>query len=141
MYTQKGSQKRKCVIAVCNLCGVEFSAIECEVRRGWGKFCSRHCQRSFQATENAKAMRGDISRAERAKLWRKSVPPEVRAAHNAVETAIANGSLVRNPCEVCGAVRVDAHHDNYLKPLEVRWLCRGHHLKHHRSLKSPAIYT
>lgn len=135
MYIKKGGKLRKCVAAVCQSCGLEFSAIEYEVRRGGGKFCSRQCQRSFQAKVNAEAMRLDIPRAVRTAEWKRSVPPEVHKAHDAVETAIANGSLVRMPCEVCGATRVDAHHDDYSKPLDVRWLCRGHHLEHHRSNK------
>jgi hypothetical protein len=65
--------------------------------------------------------------------WKASVDPKVHKAHDAVEVAIANGSLTRQPCEVCGAARVDAHHDDYDRPLAVRWLCRGHHLKLHRA--------
>lgn len=41
------------------------------------------------------------------------------------------GNIARLPCEVCGAEKVDAHHDDYSKPLEVRWLCRRHHRLHH----------
>ena len=35
-------------------------------------------------------------------------------------------------CEVCGSLRyVEAHHDSYLRPTHVRWLCRKHHRLHH----------
>ena len=57
--------------------------------------------------------------------------PEKRAAHVATGNAIRSGKLVKGPCEVCGSLVVDAHHDDYSKPLEVRWLCRVHHLIHH----------
>lgn len=46
--------------------------------------------------------------------------------------AIKAGALLRQPCEVCGKIKVDAHHDDYAKPLEVRWLCKSHHNEHHR---------
>jgi ribosomal protein S27AE len=41
------------------------------------------------------------------------------------------GRLIRQPCDVCGDILVEAHHDDYLKPLEVRWLCGHHHREHH----------
>jgi hypothetical protein len=53
------------------------------------------------------------------------------SAHNKVSWAIASGSLIRKPCEICGAFIVDAHHEDYLKPLEVNWLCKTHHKRHH----------
>mgnify|MGYP001611599223 CR=1 FL=1 len=49
----------------------------------------------------------------------------------AVAKAIQDGVLVREPCEVCGNPKVDGHHDDYSKPLDVRWLCRSHHRLHH----------
>jgi len=133
MYVNKSGQRRFCIAAVCQLCSLEFSAVAYEVKRGGGKFCSRNCQRAFQARKNAEAMRGNLTKAEMSKIWRMSVPIEVHKAHDAVENAIAKGQLIRMPCEKCGAIRVDAHHDDYSKPLSVRWLCRGHHLEYHRS--------
>lgn len=62
--------------------------------------------------------------------WRKA-NPDARAAHVATGNAIRDGRLVRGPCEECGASKVEAHHDDYLRPLDVRWLCRRHHLAIH----------
>lgn len=31
------------------------------------------------------------------------------------------------PCEVCGTTPAQRHHDDYSKPLEIRWLCPVHH--------------
>jgi len=53
-------------------------------------------------------------------------------AHNAVNHAISSGRMVRQPCERCGAEKVHAHHDDYSKPLEVRWLCSACHGIEHR---------
>jgi hypothetical protein len=52
---------------------------------------------------------------------------EKRKAHVAVGNAIRDGKLVKGPCEVCGEQEVHGHHDDYGKPLEVRWLCLVHH--------------
>ena len=56
-------------------------------------------------------------------------PGRYRAA-NAVSNAIRDGRLMRLACEICGGT-AQAHHDDYRKPLDVRWLCRAHHLAVH----------
>lgn len=63
------------------------------------------------------------------------------AARRAVKLALKEGRLEKGPCEVCGIEhgRIDAHHDDYTKQLDVRWLCRKHHLAHHRTLKLLAV--
>jgi hypothetical protein len=53
--------------------------------------------------------------------------PIKNAARNAVRNATRDGRLVRGVCEVCGNVATQAHHDDYSKPLEVRWLYFRHH--------------
>lgn len=63
----------------------------------------------------------------------------INEAHALVRKALREAKLQRQPCEVCGLYEhgrsgkygVHAHHDNYLKPLEVRWLCRVHHAREH----------
>lgn len=47
--------------------------------------------------------------------------------------SIKIGILIKQNCEVCGInENVEAHHDDYTKPLEVRWLCRSHHREYHK---------
>lgn len=69
------------------------------------------------------------NRAKRAYLERN---PVKRAAHIATGNAIRDGRLIREPCEVCGEVDAQAHHDDYSKPLDVRWLCTTHHAEWHK---------
>ena len=47
---------------------------------------------------------------------------------------IKAGKLKKQPCEVCGNVNAQAHHDDYSKPLEIRWLCQIHHSQLHSQL-------
>src|SRR5262245_1452058 len=56
-------------------------------------------------------------------------------AHAAVRKAIKEGRLVREPCSICGAVEVEAHHWDYDQPLEVQWLCRRHHALAHARIQ------
>ena len=51
-----------------------------------------------------------------------------------LQYAIKIGKILKQPCEMCGVPQVDAHHDDYSKPLDVRWLCRPHHIEFHKSV-------
>lgn len=62
---------------------------------------------------------------------RRSLCPEKAKAWRLTTRAIQCGRLTRMPCEVCGNPESEAHHDDYSKPLEVRWLCFKHHREHH----------
>lgn len=86
----------------------------CETAR---KTRERHAEK-IRATDRARGCR--------------TTAGEKRVARNAVRTALINGALVRQPCERCGEGKVDAHHNDYSRPLDVRWLCRKHHGEEHR---------
>lgn len=60
--------------------------------------------------------------------------PEKVAARAAVNNAIKRGEIVKpSACEQCGKEkRLTGHHDDYSKPLTVRWLCYSCHGKEHR---------
>jgi hypothetical protein len=50
-------------------------------------------------------------------------------ARQALWRAVVSGAVVKRPCVVginCDG-RIEAHHHDYRKPLEVVWLCRRHH--------------
>jgi ribosomal protein S27AE len=66
--------------------------------------------------------------------------PMVRASHVIVGNAIRDKKLIPEQfCSVCKAnEKIEAHHDDYTKPLEVRWLCKKCHTNWHKS--NEAIY-
>jgi len=69
----------------------------------------------------------------RTKARRKKYPERVNAM-NAVARALRRGILTKGPCEVCATTtRIEAHHPDYTKPLDVMWLCRIHHREQHLS--------
>lgn len=47
--------------------------------------------------------------------------------------ATRSGKIVPRPCELCGEKKAQAHHDDYNKPLDVRWLCDKCHRLWHRT--------
>jgi hypothetical protein len=57
---------------------------------------------------------------------------KVKAAQAMVHRAVKEGRLNRQPCEFCGSLKTDGHHDDYSKPLSVRWMCRRCHNIYHR---------
>lgn len=59
-------------------------------------------------------------------------------ARVAVRTAVARGKIIKpTSCSSClsevpRSRDLHAHHDDYDKPLEIRWLCRRCHGEYHR---------
>lgn len=47
-------------------------------------------------------------------------------ARRQVTYHIKTGKLKKEPC-FCGETKVEAHHPDYTKPLDVIWCCKKHH--------------
>lgn len=68
---------------------------------------------------------------EVARNWRKK-RPDAYKAQTALNNAVRDGRIIKQPCSVCGESKTHAHHHDYSKPLDVEWLCaKHHHRKHH----------
>jgi hypothetical protein len=61
--------------------------------------------------------------------------PEKKLAQGRLNDAIRYGHIVKpDVCSRCGKKgRIDAHHSDYSKPLDVEWLCRSCHVGEHKS--------
>lgn len=59
-------------------------------------------------------------------------------ARSYLHVYIKRGKIKKIPCAVCGQRRVEAHHADYNKPLEVVWLCREHHQALHNDSRAKA---
>lgn len=76
--------------------------------------------------------RGSRQDAAAVAKWRADNPKKYKA-HLAVAKAVRKGELI-NPreCEVCSSNNwIEAHHDDYNLPLQVRWLCAKCHAEWH----------
>lgn len=82
----------------------------------------------YQATP---AGRESMARAK--EKWHKS-NPEKRAAHFLLNNRVRDGKIVKPArCQECGSAgRIEGHHEDYSKPLEVEWLCPQCHTNRHK---------
>ncbi len=70
----------------------------------------------------------------------KAANPEKERARLALRRAVRAGRVRVHPCAVgigC-AGRLEAHHPDYARPLEVVWLCRRHHEALHHQREAAA---
>ena len=63
-------------------------------------------------------------------------PYYLKNPYYAVQKSIADGELQRGSCEICDGIATRGHHDDYSKPLDVRWLCPVHHAQWHKNNKA-----
>lgn len=73
--------------------------------------------------------RAEQERARR-RRWAQNHKDQVNAMQR-VNAYIKKGLIARKPCEKCGSNDSQAHHDDYTRPLSVRWLCPMHHKEWH----------
>ena len=130
----------------CNTCSSDKDESEFNKRTssrdGLSPRC-RQCQRVYDKARAkdphriaaraiyAQTEEGQISGAKAKSAWRARNPRKAKA-HAVVSRQIRAGNLYKQSCEVCGeSSHIHAHHDDYLKPLNVRWLCSVHHHQWH----------
>jgi hypothetical protein len=83
----------------------------------------RYCLKcNNEANRNSRPKYNDLSDDEKLKS-------NIRAK---VKMRIRRGLIKRLPCEICGNPKSEAHHDDYSKIYEVRFLCRKHHNEYHK---------
>jgi hypothetical protein len=82
--------------------------------------------------QQRRSLKKHLASRSKYQALRRALAPQKSKAHQLVWWAVKLGALTRQPCEECGRVEVEAHHDDYARPLDVRWLCRWHHGAWHR---------
>lgn len=90
----------------------------------------------LKPTPRGRSLRPSLSPG-RKKVIRKHDPRiektnQKKQARKVVEVALRNGSLKRGACIGCGTKKnVHAHHDDYSKPLKIKWMCPSCHGAYH----------
>lgn len=85
-----------------------------------------------------KTQKGKASAKVATKAWHTRNKEKCRA-HRILGYNLKLGRIVRpEECSQCGAVaRLDGHHEDHSKPLDVEWLCRGCHKQVHMGTHRP----
>lgn len=124
--------------ATCRICGTQTEIPDYRAKHS--DFSCRPCWSALQRERRAngqwkKPVRTDALREYEARQAKKRIQNPVDRpkvlARKRVQKQWRLGKLVKQPCEICGETKVEAHHDDYSQPLAVRWLCRPHHREHH----------
>lgn len=104
-----------------------------DCRRAWARSYRESNRDAIRAKQLEWERRPDVRDRAQARLqaWRLRFP-ERRAAQTALNNAIRDGRVKQQPCWVCGKT-AEAHHPDYSQPLDVVWLCVGHHRAAHRA--------
>ncbi len=130
VFFRKGKPGELPLRASCLACEKEYSRVHRATEAGRMARKKRRQNR----TKPEKYVYGGAKRIASNMAYFKRYPEKKRAA-NLVYKALKSGKLIRQPCEACGTTsKVQAHHDDYSKPLNVKWLCQRDHLKHHCEL-------
>ena len=132
---------------VCKKCLVSLPESEFYAHKGMKdglfskcKTCVREYQNSLDLRRSPEYQR-EWRRKHREKhneyhrKWREKNREKVRA-HSRFKYAVKTGKVNREPCEVCGDENSHGHHEDYSKPLEVRWLCLKHHFGEHKKSRT-----
>lgn len=113
--------------AGCANCGEPF------VRGGNAQVYCEKCRPLVRKTKNRRWQHDYYvkNKARKLKGYRAYNKSEHGKASQAIRDAVRQGKLKKLPCAVCGNPKTQGHHDDYTKPLEVRWLCSKHHAEEH----------
>ena len=121
----------------CKVCGLEKSLDE--FYRHPGSRDGYRCQCKSCRNEKVKEWKSNHLGCEieySRRYWGKY--PEKKLAHSILNHGVRDGKIKKGvECEICGSTQfLEGHHEDYNKPLDVRWLCiRCHNKLHGKKLQ------
>ena len=102
------------ILFPCKNCGRKFWRHKCHIKDGVKFLCSQKCHYEW-ISKNYKTRNAMLH------------PEKAKYAMAKLNHEIERKGFKRKPCEVCGNPKSHGHHEDYSKPLEVKWLCHKHH--------------
>lgn len=115
-------------------CFMEKSTDKCSTCGGTSEYKNSICRKcnANRSREYGKTLKGKESRRKSRITQQKKFPHKIEARLK-LNYAVKCGKVKKLPC-FCSELKVDAHHPDYSKPLDVVWLCRLHHKQLHKKL-------
>lgn len=115
---------------MCTKCNRELPLTEFhkDNREGRNYYSScRECKAKYRRRNKNRLLSTQYKRRERK---REDLSPK-RKAWNKVYYALKTDKITKpNVCQICGkAENIQAHHDDYSKPLDVTWVCQYCHVE------------
>jgi ribosomal protein S27AE len=125
----------KCTTCVIERVGKHREA-NLEKILAYDKFRSSKPHRVQARKDYAQTEEGKKAKRKGSKTYHDRYPLR-KAAHIVVGNAVRDKRLKKeSECSVCSStVKIEGHHDDYTKPLDVRWLCEKCHKQWHRENK------
>jgi hypothetical protein len=145
----------------CKKCGEEKSLNEFYKKRGYLIHSCKSCCISYEKNRRLEKIdeirmrdklranlphrieaRKKYSKTDNGKLSHKKAlqkyryaNPLRRAAHQIISNAVYRKKIIKpDNCSICNStIKIEAHHDDYTKPLLIRWLCEKCHKEWHRN--------
>lgn len=118
-----------CKSCMSNIYMEKHSEIRERQQSAWSRYSEENRDKLIAKNKQYRARNKDALSAKK-KLYFEHNPKKL-AAKNSIHSHVLTGRIQRMPCEICGEEKAEGHHDDYDKPLEVRWLCKKHHARWH----------
>lgn len=139
-YSRKPPVFSNCkrLVLTCDLCDITFWEKVSSAAKKKRHFCSMKCYSDFR--------RDYLPKEEQHAYKQGGMPLEAKVlrlkARSDLNHAVQQGKITRECCEVCEDPKSEAHHGDYTKPLEVRWLCKKCHWEEHKLIyENPELLT
>ena len=117
----------------CDYCGSKYHTRKSHYAKSKRHFCCRDCYSKYRSEFLPKEEQPSFGTGHNT-----SERENRRKAREIFNHYIRDKQIQRKPCEICGE-KAEAHHDDYNKPLDVRWLCLKHHREWHKIHDNPEL--
>jgi hypothetical protein len=121
-----GKSKTSRIVGNCAYCSTKIERTPSVNSKYNRKFCSAKCYHLYRAEllpkEEQPRFGSGFSIQER---------QHRKKARSILNHYLRDKKIPRPPCEICGEPMAEAHHEDYNKPLDVKWFCFKHHRQTH----------